>query len=712
MRQEKLQSPLLTGKGLPNFEQITSIEIENQIPCLIDNLEKDFNMLEQKLLVKLQHRELMSWDETIKPLFKLEERLRWSWGIVTHLNGVSNSPELRKSYISQEPLIVRFTNRIGQSKVLFEVISKLLKNSTNSLNRTQKRILEAELLSMKNKGVGLQGKEQIKYNKNSERLASLSTTFNNNVLDATKEWKLLLTKPEEVDGLPKRSLETMAKSAHQQINALNNPKEAYSYIKGPWLLTLDMPCYIPFITYAKNESLRETIYKAYVSRASTGNTNNGEIIEEILLLRKEQAKLLGYKDWVELSLAGKMAKDIDQVEQLLEEIRTAAIASANKEIKHLELFAAKKCNLAKVKLNPWDVSFWSEQLRQEHLGLDQEALRPWFPLPQVLDGLFNLCERLFEISIKPREGDYSVWHSDVKLFDVQDKNRSNIASFFLDPYSRPGSKQGGAWMNECLIKEKLDNGDEVVPVAYLICNQTPPSGNVPSLMSFDEVKTLFHEFGHGLQHMLTTVEEPKAAGINNVEWDAVELPSQFMENWCLDNKTIKKIAKHWETGEPLLDIEITKLKNNETFNSGLANLRQIHFALTDLRLHSEWSKEAGVTPDEIRREVAKSTSIIEPIPEDKFLCAFSHIFAGGYSAGYYSYKWSEVLSADAFSAFEEVGLENEEEVKLIGKLFKNTILSLGGSLPPSEIFKSFRGRPASTEALIRHSGLNQPSISQ
>ena len=313
-------------------------------------------------------------------------------------------------------------------------------------------------------------------------------------------------------------------------------------------------------------------------------------------------------------------------------------------------------------------------------------------------------EKLF-LKIEEANGQAPVWNEDVLFFILKNEKGEHIASFYLDTYSRPESKRGGAWMDECLTKEKLQNGDLILPVAYLICNQTPPTDSTPSLMSFDEVKTLFHEFGHGLQHMLTTVEYPKAAGINNIEWDAVELPSQFMENWCLDKKTMNKIAKHWETGEPLPSSEYSKLKENQTFNSGLSSLRQIHFALTDIKLHSEWTCELGVTPDEYRRNIAKNTTVIEPIEEDQFLCSFSHIFAGGYSAGYYSYKWAEVLSADAFSAFEEVGLNNEKEIKNKGQLFRDTVLSLGGSKKPEEVFISFRGRRFNTKALIKHSGL-------
>ena len=442
-----------------------------------------------------------------------------------------------------------------------------------------------------------------------------------------------------------------------------------------------------------------------MSRASDGDLDNRALIEEILSLRTEQAKRLGYRHWADVSLAAKMADDVDAVEALLEELRAAAFPAAERELAELKACAARQGAAEAETLAAWDVPYWSEQLRRERFDLDQEALRPWFPLPQVLEGLFGLCNRLFDVEIHAADGDAPVWHPDVRYFRVHGRDGTPIAAFYLDPFSRPASKRGGAWMDECLGRSRSAEGQPVLPVAYLICNQTPPVGETPSLMSFEEVETLFHEFGHGLQHMLTTVEEPEAAGINNVEWDAVELPSQFMENWCLDRSTLMGMARHWQTGEPLPEEEYRKLLLSRTFNAGFATLRQVHFALTDLRLHSSWSPASGTSPDQLRRSIAETTTVIPPIAEDQFLCAFGHIFAGGYAAGYYSYKWAEVLSADAFAAFEEVGLDEEQQVRATGARFRDTVLSLGGSRAPAEVFQAFRGRSASTAALIRHSGL-------
>ena len=691
-------SPLLKGHGLPSYEQITPELVRQDIPLLLKELEQQFTDLEQALRSRLDSDSFLGWEEVMQPMQRIGERLRWSWGVISHLNGVCNTPELRDAHAAQQPDVVRLGNRLGQSKVLHRALCQLRDQPSEPLNSTRQRILESELLSMQQRGVGLDGEHQTAFNQDSERLAALSTSFGNHVLDATQQWTLKLTDPKQVKGLPQRALESLAAAAREAGDA-----EA-SAEKGPWLVGLDMPRYIPVLTHADDRSLRETVYRAHVSRASQGNLDNAPLIEEILGLRRDQAQRLGYGHWAELSLASKMAEDVSAVEALLEELRAAAYPAAEKELEELKACAQRHGAAEADSLAPWDVTYWSEKLRRERFDLDQEALRPWFPLPQVLDGLFGLCSRLFDVEITPADGEAPVWHNDVRFFHVR-RGGEPIAAFYLDPFSRSASKRGGAWMDECLGRHRNSDGSLVLPVAYLICNQTPPVGEAPSLMSFEEVETLFHEFGHGLQHMLTTVDEPEAAGISNVEWDAVELPSQFMENWCLDQNTLMGMARHWQTGEPLPQAEVEKLRSSRTFNAGLATLRQVHFALTDLRLHSQWTPQLGLTPDQFRRDIAGITTVMAPIPEDRFLCAFGHIFAGGYSAGYYSYKWAEVLSADAYAAFEEVGLDQEDQVRATGARFRDTVLSLGGSRAPAEVFKAFRGRVASSEALIRHSGL-------
>ena len=691
-------SALLKGEGLPLFQQITPDMVGRDIPVLLHQLDEQFTALEHSLQQQLSSPEPLSWDSVMKPIQTLGEQLRWSWGVVSHLNGVCNSPELRDAHAGQQPEVVRLGNRLGQSQVLHQALCRLKDQPAEPLTPTRERILNAELLSMQNRGVGLDGETQAAFNAASERLAALSTSFGNHVLDATQQWTLKLTEADQVRGLPERAKDALAAAAREAGDAAATGSE------GPWLLGLDMPRYLPFLTHAEDRGLRETAYRAHVSRASQGEFDNAPLIEEILTLRGQQARRLGYEHWAEVSLASKMADDVPSVEALLEELRSAAYPAAERELKDLQDCARRHGAAEADQLAPWDLTYWSEQLRRERFDLDQEALRPWFPLPRVLDGLFGLCSRLFDVEIRSGDGDAPLWHNDVGFYEVL-RGGEVIAGFYLDPYSRPASKRGGAWMDECLGRKRREDGSLVLPVAYLICNQTPPVGDIPSLMSFEEVETLFHEFGHGLQHMLTTVEEPEAAGISNVEWDAVELPSQFMENWCLDRSTLMGMALHWQTGEPLPEEEFRKLLDSRTFNAGLGTLRQVHFALSDLRLHSQWSPDLGCSPDELRREIAVSTTVMDPIPEDRFLCAFGHIFAGGYSAGYYSYKWAEVLSADAFAAFEEAGLDQEDTVRSIGARFRDTVLSLGGSRSPSEVFEAFRGRQPSSDALIRHSGL-------
>jgi oligopeptidase A len=692
--------PLLHGEGLPPFEAILPEHVDAHIPELMAQLEAELGRIEERLAAALASGAPLAWSEVMDPLHRLGERLRWSWGVVGHLTGVCNSPELREAHARQQGAVVAFGNRAGQSQVIHAALRRL--GERDDLDATQRRILAAELRDMELRGVGLEGEAKEAFNAASQELAELSTTFGNRVLDATNAWTLRLTDPTEVEGLPESIRAQLAAAA---VAAGDGEATAE---RGPWLMGLDMPRYAPFLQYSRRRDLREQVYKAHVSRASGGDgeDGNGPVIERILALRLEQAQRLGYTSWAEVSLAAKMAGSVAEVERLLEDLRAAALPAAQRELDDLRACAARHGAPEALDLKPWDVSTWAEVLRRERFDLDSEALRPWFPLPQVLDGLFGLCDRLFGIVIEAADGEAPVWHPDVRFFQVRDgASGEAIAAFYLDPYSRPGSKRGGAWMDECLVRSVRPDGTPVLPVAYLVCNQSPPVGDTPSLMTFQEVETLFHEFGHGLHHMLTTVERPQAAGINNVEWDAVELPSQFMENWCYDRATVMGMARHWQTGEPLPEEDFTKLQAARTFMGGSATLRQVHFALTDLRLHSRWRPDGGQSPEELRRELAATTAVLEPIAEDALLCSFGHIFAGGYSAGYYSYKWAEVLSADAFSAFEEVGLENEEQIRATGRRFRETVLSLGGSRHPAEVFETFRGRPPSAEALIRHSGL-------
>ena len=692
-----METSIFNYGELPEFNKFTSDRINQEFPNVLEKINLDFKKIE-KFLSNYVEQENLEWDKVINPLNEVNEILRWSWGVISHLNGVKNSESLREIYSKFLPEIINLSNKFGQSKIIYNSLVKL--KETNNFDGIKNRILDKEILEMEHRGISLNINNQKEFNVISEKLGKLSTNFSNNVLDATNSWYLILNDKSQIDGVPERVLELMSISAHEYLK-----KEGEADAKkGPWKLSLDIPTYTAFMTYANDRNLREKLYKAFVSRASHGEKNNSHIIEEILSLRTKQAKLLGYESWAELSLSTKMAKEIKNVEKLLEELRKPAFKTAKNELDSLNKFSKDNGFPNSENLQSWDISYWSELLRKEKLNLDQESLRPWFPLNDVLKGLFKLSEKLFEIKVIEASNEAPIWNNDVLFFNILNKDDKKIASFYLDPYSRPESKRGGAWMDECLNKNNI--GRNTLPVAYLVCNQTPPSKDKPSLMSFDEVQTLFHEFGHGLQHMLTTVNLPQAAGINNVEWDAVELPSQFMENWCFHKNTLLNIAKHYETGERLSDENFEKLVKNRTFNCGMATLRQLHFAITDIRLHSNIYSHQGKNSDEIRNEIARNTTVIEPIQEDKFLCCFSHIFAGGYSAGYYSYKWAEVLSADAFSMFEEADLENNQNIKAIGKKFKDTILSLGGSFSPLEVFKLFRGREPKTDSLIRHLGLS------
>jgi oligopeptidase A len=683
-----IDNPLLIGKGLPPFEKIKPEHVVGAMTQLLKELEEE--------LAKLEAKVTPTWNGLVEPLTAIEERLGWSWGIVGHLMGVKNSPELRQAYETVQPEVVKFYNQLSQSKPLYEAF-KTIKNSNDwhNLESAQQRIIESAIRDFELSGVGLEGETKERFNQIQLELAELTTKFSNNVLDATKAFKLKLTKQEEVDGLPESALSLAAQTARAEGEEKATPEE------GPWVITLDYPSYIPFMKYATNRELREKLYKAFISRASRGDLDNKPFIERILELRKEKAQILGFDSYAELSLAKKMAPGVEAVEKLSEELRLASYDAAVQELEELQAFAGEE-------LKHWDVSYWAEKQREAKFDLKEEELRPYFPLPQVLEGLFGLAKRIFGVSITPADGQAPVWHEDVRYFQVADEQGDAIAHFYLDPYSRPAEKRGGAWMDDCIGRAKMTVEGKTItrlPVAYLVCNQTPPVDGKPSLMTFTEVTTLFHEFGHGLQHMLTKVDYSGASGINNVEWDAVELPSQFMENWCYDRPTLFGMAKHYETGETLPEEYYQKLLAAKNYMSGSAMLRQLHFGLVDIELHHRYQPGGEETPNQVRDRIAKTTTVMPPLPEDNFLCSFGHIFAGGYAAGYYSYKWAEVLSADAFAAFEEVGLENEEAIASVGKRFRDTILALGGSLHPMEVFQAFRGREPKTEPLLKHSGL-------
>ena len=452
--------------------------------------------------------------------------------------------------------------------------------------------------------------------------------------------------------------------------------------------------------HSRQRIQREKIYRAFITRASSDTYDNSEFIEELLKRRKVQAELLGYKSYAELSLSSKMAPNVPAVEEKFDELQKAAQPFAVKDFEDVSTFARSSGQTEPLK--SWDMSFWMERLREERYSYTDEEVRPYFPLDRVLVGLFGLTQKLFGVSIEPADGDTPIWHPDVRFFKVKEKN-VHIASFYFDLYSRPEEKRGGAWAGNCLSRRWID-GKLQLPVNYLNCNGTPPVGDIPSLMSFREVETLFHEFGHGLQNMLTTVDFSEAAGMNGIEWDAVELASQFMENWCYHKPTLTGMTAHYETGEPLPDELFEKIRAARNYMAGTGSMRQLESAKTDMFLHHQYVSGGDENAFEVHSRVAKKMRVLPPLEEERFLCAFNHIFAGGYSAGYYSYYWAEILSADAFAAFEEVGLDNEDAVAALGNRYRDTILALGGSRHPMDVFKDFRGRAPTTDALLRHKG--------
>jgi oligopeptidase A len=687
-------NPLHSFGALPRFDLIEVSHVEPGIRDLIATLAVELDQLETDLEP--------TWSGLIERLESMAERLGYAWGLVGHLTGVQNSDALRDAHAAVQGEVVAFGLRQAQSRPIFEGLEALRSGPTfESLEGPQKRIIENLLREARHSGVGLGERERERFNEIAAELAELGTKFSNHVLDATNDFELTITDPADMAGIPESFKALTAQDARS-----HGATEATAE-DGPWRLTLDAPVLIPFLEHGEQRSRREELYRAYVTRASRGEFDNTPIIERILALRHEMAVLLGFSSYADLSIDSKMAPELSAVEDLLEELRVASMDSAREDLETLRQFAVDRREqddkpAAPENLQLWDVAYYAERLREARFDYSEEELRPYFPLPHVLDGLFALANRLFGVSIVAADGATSVWHPDVRFFRVLGEGGESIATFFLDPYVRSGEKRGGAWMDECLGRNARTGGQ---PVAYLVCNQTPPVGDSPSLMSFGEVLTLFHEFGHGLQHMLTRVDHALASGIRNIEWDAVELPSQFMENWCYHRETLLGLSKHFETGERLPDALFEKIDAARTFRAASQMLRQIYFSSMDLALHSKTMAETGEDIFSVQRRIAESTTVMSPLAEDRFLCSFGHIFAGGYAAGYYSYKWAEVLSADAFSAFEDAGLDDPAAVAETGRRFRDTVLSLGGGTPPMEVFEAFRGRRPSPAALLRHSGL-------
>ena len=690
---------LLENSGLPLFSQFKNEQIEPGIKKILSDLETDFNKLEKDVEKETDIKKL--YNLVIEQSEKIEYPLSFGWGLVSHLYSVKNNDELRKQHDLMQPEVIKLSTKLSQSEIMYNALKKL--DESDIFNDIQKRIISSSVHGMTLSGIGLKGEKKERFNQIKLRLGELSTKFSSNVLDSTKEYELYITeKNDDILKLPESALELYSQSAKDKY-----PESTPD--NGPWKITLDIPSYLPIMLHHPSSKFREELYKEYIKRASEDKFNNEPIIKEILALKKEMANLLGFKNYVELSLSKKMASTQDEIEELLNMLGEKSLPHYKRDLQKV-ISHASNADSCIDQLYLWDIPYWSERQKEIELDFKEEELKPYFPFRSVLEGLFNLAGNLFDIRIEEIDTDkenIDVWDKDVSYYKIYNATTNEeVASFFLDPFSRPSEKRSGAWMNSC-----LDRNDFLgkKPVAYLICNGAPPlkdaSGKItkPSLMTFREVETLFHEFGHGLQHMLTKVGDASASGINNIEWDAVELPSQFMENWCYHKPTVTSFAKHYQTGEKIPDELFDKISKQRTFMTGGGICRQVYFSMLDLYLHSHYKEEENLF--EVQKNIASKYMVKPILDSDRFLCSFGHIFAGGYAAGYYSYKWAEVMSADAFSAFEEINLDDPKEIAELGKKFRDTVLAKGGGEHPSQVFKDFRGREPKPDALLKHNGI-------
>ena len=637
---------------------------------------------------QLSTQETFTWDNLMMPLASIDETISRLWSPVSHLHAVCNTDEIRPVYEKGIQIMTQWGTWLAQHQSLFQAMQTLAKSKIfDALNQAQQTAIEHSIRDFRLSGSELEGEAKTRYATIKMRLSELGTTFSQHVLDATQAFELCIEDKASLAGLPESAIEAAAQRATEAD-------------KQGWLFTLDIPSYLPFMQYAEDSSLRKQMYEAYVSRASDGDLNNAPVIDETLALRKESAQLLGFEHYAAYSLADKMAANVMEVSTFLRDLAAKSKAMAKNELQELQAFAKTELNIPD--LQAWDIPFASEKLRQAMYSISQEQLKPWFPEHHVKQGMFTLAEKLYDISIKA--GDAPVWHESVNYYDVFDANGDKKASFYLDPYARKG-KRGGAWMDECLVKWRLENDELQHPIAYLVCNFDAPVGDKPALWTHDEVTTLFHEFGHGLHHMMTAIETRAVSGINGVPWDAVELPSQFMENFCWEREVLDLFAKHYQTGETLPEDMFQKMTAAKNFQSGLQMLRQIEFSLFDLLLHAEYEPNDTQSVQEKLDEVRKEVAVLFPPTINKFQNSFSHIFAGGYAAGYFSYKWAEVLSADAYAAFEEASTNESIINTKVAKQFLNELLSQGGSRDMMQGYKAFRGKKPSVDALLKHSGI-------
>ena len=675
-------NPLLELTELPAFDRIRPEHVEPAVDQVLAEVRTEIETL-------LQAGPPWNQDNTLAPLELALNRLHRVWSPVSHLNAVMNSEALRTAYNACLPKLSAFETELGQHEGLYRAIKAIADSDEfDNLDPAWQQSIRHRLRDFRLMGIELDRDEQARFRDIQQRLSELQSRFQENLLDATHGWKKIITDESLLAGLPESALELARQQAENEQTT-------------GWLFTLDFPSYYPVVAYADNRALREELYTAYITRASDTGPNAGQwdntaLMDEILALRHESARLLGFDNYAEYSLATKMADSPQQVTRFLSELAGHSHGPALKDMDSLREFARKQG--ADYDLQAWDVPYWSEKLRKHQHDLSQEMLRPWFPHTRVIQGLFDVVERLYGMHISERDG-VACWHPDVRFFDIHDADGTLRGSFYLDLYAR-ANKRGGAWMDDCASRLVI-GAQQQAPVAYLTCNFSPPVGDRPALLTHEEVTTLFHEFGHGLHHMLTRVDYPSVSGINGVAWDAVELPSQFMENWCWEREPVNLISAHVETGEPLPDALFERMRGARNFQSAMQMVRQLEFALFDMRIHLEYQpgQEGHIYTilDQVREQLA-----VVPAPGfNRFAHGFSHIFGGGYAAGYYSYKWAEVLSADAYSLFEETGIFSHES----GRRFLENILEQGGSADPMQLYRQFRGREPDIHALLRYSGL-------
>ena len=672
-------NPLLNFTGLPRFAEIKP---EHVSPAIMQLLTENRALITRLLT----DTEPPTWQNFVVPMEDANERLTRAWGPVGHLNAVMNSAELREAYNATLPIITQYYAELGQNLALFKKF-KLLRNSHEytGLSAARKKIIENELRDFRLGGAELADDKKARYLEIQERLSELSSRFSDNLLDATNGYTLLVEDKGELSGLP----DDVLQAAQEAAKATG---------KTGWLFTLKAPSYMPIMQFADNRALREKMYCAYSTRASEfgkSDWDNTPLMEEIIKLRGEGARLLGFANFSELSLASKMASSTQQVLEFMRELSRRARPFAEKDLAELRTFVHTELRLPD--LQSWDIGYASEKLREQRYAFSEEEVKQYFPEDAVLPGMFKLIETLYGLQIKASSA--PVWHDDVRFFDIRNQQQQLVGQFYLDLYAR-NSKRGGAWMDDVISRRRLSSGIQT-PVAYLNCNFSPPVGGKPAVFTHDEVITLFHEFGHGLHHLLTEVEDLAVSGIHGVEWDAVELPSQFMENFCWEWEVLRGMTRHVENGAALPRALFDKMLAAKNFQSGLQTLRQIEFSLFDMLMHSHFEAGGGKSILQLLDEVRAEVAVLIPPAFQRFPHSFSHIFSGGYAAGYYSYKWAEVLSADAYSLFEEHGVLNPN----VGARFRSEILAMGGSRDAMQSFTAFRGREPSIDALLRHNGL-------